>query len=122
MGAETYTIPTHGGWHEVLIDAQDAQGLLALLDAGVTLRVWSDIQGKPRPLLCERYPDGALVTIGLMKALLGAGPKDEAVCLNGDPLDCRRANWRLVDTGVVRVWNSRLLGVKVARPDWTPPP
>ena len=98
MDAETYTITAHGGWHEVLIDAQDVPGLLALLDAGVTLRVWQDKQGKPRPLLYEKCPGGGSVTLGLMKVLLGAGPKDEVLCINGNALDCRRSNWSLVAT------------------------
>ena len=122
MDAETYTITAHGGWHEVLIDAQDVPGLLALLDAGVTLRVWQDKQGKPRPILYEKCPGCGSVTLGLMKVLLGAGPKDETLCINGNALDCRRSNWSLVATGAVRVWNSRLLGVRTVRPDWTPPP
>ena len=99
---------------EVLVDAEDAPDLLALLDAGVSLRVHSS-RGKPRPLLMELGPNGERITLCLMKALMRAGPRDEPVCLDGNSLDCRRANWRLDHTAAIRVWNSHLLGVEATR-------
>lgn len=98
---------------EVLVDSEDAEDLLPLLAAGVALRIRS-CRGRPNAILEERGPDGKRITLGLAKVILSAGPRDEAVCLNGDPLDCRRANWRLDHTGAIRVWNSRLLGVAAA--------
>ncbi len=107
-------VPSSNGWYEVLVDRRDAPDLLGLLDAGVKLVV-NDTEYGLRPILLERGPDGKGTTISLMKALLRAGPTEETRCLNGNTLDCRRSNWRLEDTGIIRVWNSKLLGVKAVR-------
>ncbi len=107
-------IPTWDGGYTILVDAEDAPSLLALFEAGVTLHVHRS-RDSLRPHLQERGSNGERITLCVAKALLGAGPRDEPVCLNGNPLDCRRANWRLDRTAAIRVWNSMLLGVEPER-------
>ena len=110
----TVVVQSSNGWYEVLVDHSDAPDLLGLLDAGVKLVV-NDTEYGLRPILLEYHPDGKRVTLGLMKVLMRAGPTEDTLCLNGNTLDCRRANWRLEDTGIIRVGNSKLLGVKAVR-------
>ena len=98
----------------VLVDADDAEDLERLLAAGVVLRIRT-CRGTVRPILTERGPNGERITLCLAKAIFRAGPRDEPVCLNGNLLDCRRANWRLDRTAAIRVWNSHLLGIDAAR-------